>query len=127
MTREANSKADQSNTPEQQKKLQDKVEKCKQDVQKVRGIGQGKVVGMTTMPLCPTFIPILPSICSCRSVMTCRQCSREREQGRDLLLLSGQNLFSNRLDFTLRGSYLNLGSPAWQPPNQALSAPTEGL
>lgn len=35
MTREANSKADQSNTPEQQKKLQDKVEKCKQDVQKV--------------------------------------------------------------------------------------------
>lgn len=37
MTREANSKADQSNTPEQQKKLQDKVEKCKQDVQKVRG------------------------------------------------------------------------------------------
>lgn len=36
MTREANSKAEQSNTPEQQKKLQDKVEKCKQDVQKVR-------------------------------------------------------------------------------------------
>lgn len=35
MTREANSKAEQSNTPEQQKKLQDKVEKCKQDVQKV--------------------------------------------------------------------------------------------
>ncbi|NXG26159.1 PACN1 protein, partial [Grallaria varia] len=36
MTREANSKADQSNTPEQQKKLQDKVEKCKQDVQKTQ-------------------------------------------------------------------------------------------
>ncbi|XP_070795810.1 protein kinase C and casein kinase substrate in neurons protein 1 [Pituophis catenifer annectens] len=34
MTREANSKAEQSITPDQQKKLQDKVEKCKQDVQK---------------------------------------------------------------------------------------------
>uniref|UniRef100_A0A8C7EAF8 Protein kinase C and casein kinase substrate in neurons protein 1 n=1 Tax=Nothoprocta perdicaria TaxID=30464 RepID=A0A8C7EAF8_NOTPE len=33
VTREANSKAEQSNTPEQQKKLQDKVEKCKQDAQ----------------------------------------------------------------------------------------------
>lgn len=36
MTREANSKAEQSITPDQQKKLQDKVDKCKQDVQKVR-------------------------------------------------------------------------------------------
>lgn len=36
MTREANSKAEQSITADQQKKLQDKVEKCKQDVQKVR-------------------------------------------------------------------------------------------
>lgn len=35
MTREANCKAEQSITPDQQKKLQDKVEKCKQDVQKV--------------------------------------------------------------------------------------------
>lgn len=57
MTREANSKADQSNTPEQQKKLQDKVEKCKQDVQKVRGIGQGKAVGMTTVALFPHSFP----------------------------------------------------------------------
>lgn len=38
VTREANSKAEQNNTPEQQKKLQDKVEKCKQDVQKVRAL-----------------------------------------------------------------------------------------
>lgn len=30
-----NSKTEQSITPEQQKKLQDKVDKCKQDVQKV--------------------------------------------------------------------------------------------
>lgn len=35
MTREMNSKTEQSVTPEQQKKLQDKVDKCKQDVQKV--------------------------------------------------------------------------------------------
>lgn len=35
-TREANSKTEQSVTPEQQKKLLDKVEKCKQEVQKVR-------------------------------------------------------------------------------------------
>lgn len=35
MAREMNSKSEQSVTPEQQKKLQDKVDKCKQDVQKV--------------------------------------------------------------------------------------------
>ncbi|XP_067863437.1 protein kinase C and casein kinase substrate in neurons protein 1 isoform X4 [Heptranchias perlo] len=35
-TREANSKAEQSVTPEQQKKLLDKVEKCKQEVQKAK-------------------------------------------------------------------------------------------
>lgn len=35
MTREMNSKTEQSVTPEQQKKLLDKVDKCKQDVQKV--------------------------------------------------------------------------------------------
>lgn len=40
MTREMNSKTEQSVTPEQQKKLQDKVDKCKQDVQKVpAGLG----------------------------------------------------------------------------------------
>lgn len=44
MTREMNSKAEQSVTPEQQKKLQDKVDKCKQDVQKVP-VGWGAVVG----------------------------------------------------------------------------------
>ncbi|XP_061051121.1 protein kinase C and casein kinase substrate in neurons protein 1 [Eubalaena glacialis] len=36
MTREMNSKTEQSVTPEQQKKLQDKVDKCKQDVQKMQ-------------------------------------------------------------------------------------------
>ncbi|CAD7677723.1 unnamed protein product [Nyctereutes procyonoides] len=36
MTREMNSKTEQSVTPEQQKKLQDKVDKCKQDVQKTQ-------------------------------------------------------------------------------------------
>lgn len=35
MTREMNSKTEQSVTPEQQKKLLDKVDKCRQDVQKV--------------------------------------------------------------------------------------------
>ena len=35
VTREMNSKTEQSVTAEQQKKLQDKVDKCKQDVQKV--------------------------------------------------------------------------------------------
>ncbi|XP_078276735.1 protein kinase C and casein kinase substrate in neurons protein 1 isoform X2 [Rhinoraja longicauda] len=35
-TREANSKTEQSVTPEQQKKLLDKVEKCKQEVQKAK-------------------------------------------------------------------------------------------
>lgn len=40
MTREMNSKGEQSVTPEQQKKLQDKVDKCKQDVQKVP-LGRG--------------------------------------------------------------------------------------
>lgn len=41
MTREMNSKTEQSVTPEQQKKLQDKVDKCKQDVQKVLAGGDG--------------------------------------------------------------------------------------
>ncbi|EHB06971.1 Protein kinase C and casein kinase substrate in neurons protein 1 [Heterocephalus glaber] len=36
LTREMNSKGEQSVTPEQQKKLQDKVDKCKQDVQKTQ-------------------------------------------------------------------------------------------
>ncbi|XP_008065025.1 protein kinase C and casein kinase substrate in neurons protein 1 [Carlito syrichta] len=36
MTREMNSKTEQSVTAEQQKKLQDKVDKCKQDVQKTQ-------------------------------------------------------------------------------------------
>ncbi|KAJ1139103.1 hypothetical protein NDU88_005480 [Pleurodeles waltl] len=36
VTRETNGKADQSVTADQQKKLQDKVEKCKQDVQKTQ-------------------------------------------------------------------------------------------
>ncbi|KAJ1068524.1 hypothetical protein K5549_005220 [Capra hircus] len=36
VTREMNSKTEQSVTPEQQKKLQDKVDKCKQDVQKTQ-------------------------------------------------------------------------------------------
>lgn len=35
-SREANSKAEASVTPDQQKKLHEKTEKCKQDVQKVR-------------------------------------------------------------------------------------------
>lgn len=35
ISRESNSKADPSLNPEQLKKLQDKVEKCKQDVLKV--------------------------------------------------------------------------------------------
>jgi hypothetical protein len=35
ISREANSKADPSLNPEQLKKLQDKIEKCKQDVLKV--------------------------------------------------------------------------------------------
>lgn len=43
MTREMNSKTEQSVTPEQQKKLQDKVDKCRQDVQKVlAGPGPGR-------------------------------------------------------------------------------------
>lgn len=43
MTREMNSKTEQSVTPEQQKKLQDKVDKCKQDVQKVAaGLGSAR-------------------------------------------------------------------------------------
>lgn len=42
MTREMNSKTEQSVTIfEQQKKLQDKVDKCKQDVQKVGVAGPG--------------------------------------------------------------------------------------
>lgn len=51
MTREMNSKTEQSVTPEQQKKLQDKVDKCKQDVQKVlagpgsRGAVEGVAAG----------------------------------------------------------------------------------
>lgn len=59
MTREANSKAEQSNTPEQQKKLQDKVEKCKQDVQKVQATAlllaheAGKTSGNGHHPLFP--------------------------------------------------------------------------
>lgn len=36
VTREANSKAEASVTAEQQKKLQERVDKCKQDSQKVR-------------------------------------------------------------------------------------------
>ena len=36
ISREANSKADPSLNPEQLKKLQDKIEKCKQDVLKVK-------------------------------------------------------------------------------------------
>lgn len=36
-TREANGKTEASVTPDQQKKLHEKVDKCKQDVQKVRG------------------------------------------------------------------------------------------
>lgn len=39
ISREANSKADPSLNPEQLKKLQDKIEKCKQDVLKVNGSG----------------------------------------------------------------------------------------
>lgn len=35
-TREANGKTEASVTPDQQKKLHEKVDKCKQDVQKVR-------------------------------------------------------------------------------------------
>lgn len=79
MTREANSKADQSNTPEQQKKLQDKVEKCKQDVQKVRaistvvqlhccpccGLMQHRAVEMDTTTLSSPFIPISLSLVMC--------------------------------------------------------------
>lgn len=36
-TREANGKTEASVTPDQQKKLHEKVDKCKQDTQKVRG------------------------------------------------------------------------------------------
>lgn len=36
VTREANGKTEASVTPDQQKKLHEKVDKCKQDVQKVR-------------------------------------------------------------------------------------------
>lgn len=62
MTREMNSKTEQSVTPEQQKKLQDKVDKCKQDVQKVpAGLGSGApwsgwqlgAAGLGLTPLCP--------------------------------------------------------------------------
>ncbi|XP_031824487.1 protein kinase C and casein kinase substrate in neurons protein 1 [Sarcophilus harrisii] len=55
VTREANSKAEQSVTPEQQKKLQDKVDKCKQDVQKVWGCGgEGEgAVRKVTSPISP--------------------------------------------------------------------------
>lgn len=37
--REANGKTEASVTPDQQKKLHEKVDKCKQDAQKVRGSG----------------------------------------------------------------------------------------
>lgn len=64
VTREMNSKTEQSVTPEQQKKLQDKVDKCKQDVQKVpagqagscgpRGVGGGWELQAWVSPsLCP--------------------------------------------------------------------------
>lgn len=36
-TREANGKTEASVTPDQQKKLHEKVDKCRQDAQKVRG------------------------------------------------------------------------------------------
>lgn len=39
-TREANGKTEASVTPDQQKKLHEKVDKCKQDVQKVRKGGR---------------------------------------------------------------------------------------
>lgn len=39
-TREANGKTEASVTPDQQKKLHEKVDKCKQDVQKVSRGGQ---------------------------------------------------------------------------------------
>lgn len=46
VTREANGKTEASVTPDQQKKLHEKVDKCKQDVQKVRrGSGMLTVVG----------------------------------------------------------------------------------
>lgn len=57
MTREMNSKTEQSVTPEQQKKLQDKVDKCKQDVQKVpqgwglRAAGSGWGLGAACLGL----------------------------------------------------------------------------
>lgn len=67
MTREMNSKTEQSVTSEQQKKLQDKVDKCKQDVQKVlaspgsrgpvEGVAAGRGaagLGLTpALPWCP--------------------------------------------------------------------------
>lgn len=39
VTREANGKTEASVTPDQQKKLHEKVDKCKQDAQKVRRSG----------------------------------------------------------------------------------------
>lgn len=90
MTREANSKADQSNTPEQQKKLQDKVEKCKQDVQKVRtvstvvqlhccpccGLVQHRAVETDTTILPPPFIPISLSLIVCTRLQAVVSVSR---------------------------------------------------
>jgi len=107
MTREANSKAEQSNTPEQQKKLQDKVEKCKQDVQKVRAttlLWAHEALGEENQwkwpPPFAHFIPIFPSLRCCRRVRTCRQCSGKHDRVRDLPLLLGQNLSSNQTAFT---------------------------
>lgn len=53
MTREMNSKTEQSVTPEQQKKLLDKVDKCRQDVQKVPvggDVGRGDSELRQTVP-----------------------------------------------------------------------------
>lgn len=73
MTREMNSKTEQSVTPEQQKKLQDKVDKCKQDVQKVPtgwgprgGVGGGRELQAWLSPF------LCPGACRCRRSM--RRC-----------------------------------------------------
>lgn len=71
MTREANSKAEQSITPDQQKKLQDKVDKCKQDVQKVQ-VTSLKLLYMHFFCL-DTFTLLMSTECGLRAAHTIRK------------------------------------------------------
>lgn len=62
ISRESNSKVDPSLNPEQLKKLQDKIEKCKQDVLKVKILDIFMCRGHLPLPL--TYLahgePLLP-------------------------------------------------------------------